>query len=753
MNTQIALVRAVGAMAVVQRARTVLENSANGARDSLMKLLARVMCTMFGTRVWKEHKHKGFWSFVAVLNVRAFEVGFAPQTVWRQILLAFWMQAVYLVSTKVWKVARHSVLCSSASRKLRAAMHAAKSYDEWKEAAEQLDVLQGSANWKAYAPSSVYDWKRLERKLAHFEELLRARATHAHPASRVEADNGLLFHLRAGLSRDQCGLGHPKLYDQTNVGTKRLVEHYVAQVANLLQLVVESPNLDNDAKLAFLNQTRHAYGRTALLLSGGATMGLFHLGIVKALQDQKLLPHIISGASAGSIVAAMVACKTEPEMENMFDPYAYEHFNMLGTVEELQGKVHPVWARMKNLFHKGVMFDTEVLKVFLREQVGDLTFQEAFNRTGRVLNITVQPSNPGQGSSRQPRLLNYLTSPHVLVWSAAVASCAIPGVFDPVELVAKNHTGAIVPHSHDGVKYADGSFGNDLPILRLKELFNVNLFIVSQANPISIAVGNCCLGQTDILSQAVRFLKNQATSFLRNLWHTEFLHWVPMLQVVIPTITQDMEGDITWMAPIGYGDITKLLDNPSAERVADIIARGERHAWPIISQIDTRCLIEFALDDCIQQVRGVMLRPGSFSALGSFGAAVHDVHDLRKHTHGRLGSMTSHLSSMSLAELDATCEGLEVDHASAAWTSQLSITKANHRRHSRGSDDHLFHSSLTSSPRSLSEDPIRNDYDPRLYVSRDKLVEFGTSQVSMPKPEDIIGTATETSSIARSGTT
>lgn len=92
----------------------------------------------------------------------------------------------------------------------------------------------------------------------------------------------------------------------------------------------------------------------------------------------------------------------------------------------------------------------------------------------------MQPSNPGQGSSRQPRLLNYLTSPHVLVWSAAVASCAIPGVFDPVELVAKNHTGAIVPHSHDGVKYADGSFGNDLPILRLKELFNVNLFIVSQ---------------------------------------------------------------------------------------------------------------------------------------------------------------------------------------------------------------------------------------------------------------------------------
>ena len=26
------------------------------------------------------------------------------------------------------------------------------------------------------------------------------------------------------------------------------------------------------------------------------------------------------------------------------------------------------------------------------------------------------------------------------VWSAAVASCAIPGVFDPVKLLAKDHT-------------------------------------------------------------------------------------------------------------------------------------------------------------------------------------------------------------------------------------------------------------------------------------------------------------------------
>jgi predicted acylesterase/phospholipase RssA len=46
------------------------------------------------------------------------------------------------------------------------------------------------------------------------------------------------------------------------------------------------------------------------------------------------------------------------------------------------------------------------------------------------------------------RLLNYLTTPNVLVWSAAVASCAIPGVFAPVELKARGMNGEVRPYFH-----------------------------------------------------------------------------------------------------------------------------------------------------------------------------------------------------------------------------------------------------------------------------------------------------------------
>lgn len=36
--------------------------------------------------------------------------------------------------------------------------------------------------------------------------------------------------------------------------------------------------IPTDVKLAFFNETRHAYGRTALLLSGGAALGFYHAG-------------------------------------------------------------------------------------------------------------------------------------------------------------------------------------------------------------------------------------------------------------------------------------------------------------------------------------------------------------------------------------------------------------------------------------------------------------------------------------------
>jgi hypothetical protein len=43
-----------------------------------------------------------------------------------------------------------------------------------------------------------------------------------------------------------------------------------------------------------------------LRLSGGGYLGYYHMGVVKALWTQVMLPRVISGSSAGSIMTAII---------------------------------------------------------------------------------------------------------------------------------------------------------------------------------------------------------------------------------------------------------------------------------------------------------------------------------------------------------------------------------------------------------------------------------------------------------------
>lgn len=95
------------------------------------------------------------------------------------------------------------------------------------------------------------------------------------------------------------------------------------------------------------------------------------------------------------------------------------------------------------------------------------------------MNVTVT----GSGTHDGYRVLNYLTAPNVLIWSASVASCSIPLYFQPVELYCKNERNEIVPYVTGGRKFIDGSVGADLPRQKVSEFFNVNNFLVSQTNP------------------------------------------------------------------------------------------------------------------------------------------------------------------------------------------------------------------------------------------------------------------------------
>jgi hypothetical protein len=66
-----------------------------------------------------------------------------------------------------------------------------------------------------------------------------------------------------------------KLYGYTNAGTKKLIEEYIDEVCRQLIYIAEhpSPEMTLQTKINFFANIQRAFGRTALLLSGGGTFG------------------------------------------------------------------------------------------------------------------------------------------------------------------------------------------------------------------------------------------------------------------------------------------------------------------------------------------------------------------------------------------------------------------------------------------------------------------------------------------------
>lgn len=227
----------------------------------------------------------------------------------------------------------------------------------------------------------------------------------------------MLFLMRTTLTRHLGGMGNTRLYKHTHVGTKELIEQYNASVLDTLGSLLEVTRRRNSAipdsryLLEQILQARQAFGRSALLLSGGGTFGMNHIGVVKCLWDTKLLPRIISGASAGSIVCAVLCTRTDDEAPHVLSEFCYgdlDVFTREGTDEGL-----PIRQLARFLKH-GALFDISNLIRVMQNLLGDITFQEAYNRTRRILNICVSSASLYE----LPRLLNYITAPNVIIWSA-----------------------------------------------------------------------------------------------------------------------------------------------------------------------------------------------------------------------------------------------------------------------------------------------------------------------------------------------
>lgn len=477
----------------------------------------------------------------------------------------------------------------ASTKTLQNALKNASEYEEWKEAAIALDVKSGAENWRHIDQSKKYDYVSIRVRL----DSLRA--------FRKRHDNrGLLFSLNEGIHGNMGGMGRSTLYEKCRFGAKQLIVDYVDEVAAALVHLAD-PKVDDisfEEKLDFFRRASHCFGQSAFMMSGAGSLLYFHVGVVKALCRQDLLPPVLSGSSGGAFVGALLSTHSDDELEKIFDPEYLVH----------EIKKEDVFFKQLSRLKPEIMPVGEIQKV-LDRLIPDLTFQEAFERTGRQLNISIAPAETHQKS----RLLNAITSPNVFIRESILASAAVPGVYPPVTLAAKNHLGekqAYLPSR----KWVDGSVSDDMPAKRLARLYGVNHYIVSQTNPHVIPFVADGKKRQDTFS----LLKDASLKTARawyNVGATTMekpLSWSPALSryssIAQSVINQDYIGDITILPSNRFFNPFRLLDYRSESEIMELINTGERATWPKMEMIRIQTRISRTLDEILnnyedQQVR------------------------------------------------------------------------------------------------------------------------------------------------------
>ncbi|KAK3341739.1 hypothetical protein B0T25DRAFT_351738 [Lasiosphaeria hispida] len=585
-------------------------------------------------------------------------------------------------------------------------LRTANEFDEWEEAALHLDGLLGLDLWRNNATSGHYDYRLIHERLASIEVardtgdinalvnllrsgLVRNLGNITAPKLYNRSFAGTKFLIEEYITQvaeaiEEIGLlptpeevaaleqppprgqtlppvedaaySNPRSSRSDRGSTSNPNAPGTNTHSSTTDLVTTSsmptpllPTMTTQNKLDFIHDTRQAFGRSTLVLQGGAIFGLCHLGVVKALFLRGLLPRIITGTATGALIAALVAIHTEEELPRVLKGDGIDLSAFSGKARQdstaaiekggVWGACWGVWSagirRAQRFRRDGYFLDVKVLEECVRANVGNLTFEAAYHRSKRVLNITV--ATAGQGGI--PTLLNYLTAPNVLVWTAAVASNASSPTFygdRETRILCKDPEGRIVPwkpaNTVDFRHWTHAAYSeHDSPLLRIAELFNVNHFIVSQARPYLIP-----FLQSDMHGPSLVETRNKTTSitaFLVRMMGLEIRHRLKQLDTLrlLPAgirrflVDERVPGaSMTLVPEVTAGDFVRLMEVPTKETLEYWISKGERSVWPAVAALKIRCAVETELDRAYQQAR--RLKAGGLrrkaSAMAHMGSAL-----------------------------------------------------------------------------------------------------------------------------------
>ena len=168
----------------------------------------------------------------------------------------------------------------------------------------------------------------------------------------------------------------------------------------------------------------------ALVLSGGSARAFAHIGVIKVLEEAGIRPDLIVGTSGGSIVGALYASGMRA-----------------AGIEALSRQADGVftsdtdWSRLLRLKSLGLLAGN-ALHGFVGEHVGHRPIEKM------PIPFAAVATDLGSG--------NAVAFTHGDAGHAVHASCAVPGVFEPVEI--------------QGKLYADGGLSSPLPARIARQL-------------------------------------------------------------------------------------------------------------------------------------------------------------------------------------------------------------------------------------------------------------------------------------------
>ena len=209
-----------------------------------------------------------------------------------------------------------------------------------------------------------------------------------------------------------------------NIKISRLLKVACSAKKNYLRQEIKKSNMFWFGKK---QQKKTHPSRIGIALGGGGARGFAHVGVLRALEEYGIKPHIISGTSAGSIVAALYA-----------DGYTPQHIIRLFSelnVKELVDVTIPRESLLK--FDKFVHFIEKRLHSKRIEELGIPT------------RIIATDFDNGKSVAFDSGNLS----------QCIAASCAIPIVFPPGEI--------------DGIHYVDGGVMRNLPAAPIRDLCDV----------------------------------------------------------------------------------------------------------------------------------------------------------------------------------------------------------------------------------------------------------------------------------------